>query len=738
MTRLPGLPAACAAVLVLGLAASADAQTCGGDTLVNAGTITPNGTTQTVSGSVTATQGAYYSFTVSATGGYLFSLCAARGGSANYDSTLCLLDASFAQLVYNDDFCGAASQISRTLSPGTYYIGVASWSSSSGNYTLAYSVDATPPVAGTVNDGPGADVEWQTSVGSITANWSGFSDPESGISLYEMAIGTSPGAANVRAFTWFGTATSGTINFLSLSGGVTYYVTIRATNGVGGQTTASSDGVSVFAMTGAVAFPDATEGQAYTGASAATFGTGPYTWVRELGDLPPGLTLASDGTMSGTPTATGGFLFGCLVTDSLAATRRFSCAVKVLPAGGGMIVASGNTTVVTPLPSTSTFATYTQALSATGGQVPRIWTITEGAPPPGLLLDALTGTFSNWASRPGTFSFTVAATDSDDPSRTAQARLTLQVTGTPSSLFISTPATLPAAYSSAPYAVVLAAGGGTGEYAWSLTSGSLPPGLALDPSGVLSGTPTTTGTFPFSLTVTDEASATATLSASLTITAGQGPLEVSPTTLPHAVQGLLYPMGFSATGGTPGYVWSISSGVLPSGLTLDPVTGAFSGTPSSSGLFRFVVRVVDSGATPSSAALVVRLQVLRTSSSGYVIATASPLSPGENGVPYRTAMGVLGGANPHAWEVWTGSLPPGLLLNANTGEISGTPGSPGTFSFALRASSNGGLVSSTRLYSMTIAGVLPSGGGGGSGGCGMLGWEAPLVLALAALVRRKR
>ncbi len=108
-------------------------------------------------------------------------------------------------------------------------------------------LDTTAPVAGTVNDGAGADIDVQTSTTEISANWTGFSDPDGalGIAGYEWAIGTTPGAADAQPFTDAGLATGAANSSLSLAPGGTYYVTVRARNGSGLAVTATSDGVVV-------------------------------------------------------------------------------------------------------------------------------------------------------------------------------------------------------------------------------------------------------------------------------------------------------------------------------------------------------------------------------------------------------------------------------------------------------------------------------------------------------------
>ena len=84
----------------------------------------------------------------------------------------------------------------------------------------------------------GADVEFQASTSTIQANWSSFSDPDSGLTGYQWAIGTTPGGMDVQGLTSAGiTGTSASNGSLSLLDGQVYYVTIRANNSVSIRTT---------------------------------------------------------------------------------------------------------------------------------------------------------------------------------------------------------------------------------------------------------------------------------------------------------------------------------------------------------------------------------------------------------------------------------------------------------------------------------------------------------------------
>lgn len=119
-------------------------------------------------------------------------------------------------------------------------------------FIVAVDTDITPPEPGTVNDRPEADlvsedISTQTSRDSISANWQGFTDAQSGIERYEWAIGTSPGAQDVMPLTGFSFSgvTSHTKTGLTLIEGRTYYTTVRATNRAGLTVTASSNGVRV-------------------------------------------------------------------------------------------------------------------------------------------------------------------------------------------------------------------------------------------------------------------------------------------------------------------------------------------------------------------------------------------------------------------------------------------------------------------------------------------------------------
>jgi hypothetical protein len=279
-------------------------------------------------------------------------------------------------------------------------------------------------------------------------------------------------------------------------------------------------------------------------------------------------------------------------------------------------------------------------------------------------------------------------------------------TAPPATLAVTTTSSLTAGTASAVYSLTLAVTGGTAPYTWSVISGSLPAGLSLSAAGVLSGTPTTAGTYTFTIQVVD--SSTTPQTATLTATIVINPVPLTITTTSPLTNGTLntpYIATFTATGGTAPYNWSVSSGSLPSGLTLTS-TGILSGTPAVSGSYSFTIRATDSAASPQNATKPILLQI----EIGTLTVATTSLPSGNVGSAYVFQLAASGGVPPYAWSLGTGPLPAGLALSS-TGGLSGTPSSAGGSSptFSVTDSASHQASTSLPLTIHAATGTIPDG-----------------------------
>jgi Ice-binding-like/Putative Ig domain len=157
------------------------------------------------------------------------------------------------------------------------------------------------------------------------------------------------------------------------------------------------------------------------------------------------------------------------------------------------------------------------------------------------------------------------------------------------------PAMLPNGTVGTPYSQTVSASGGTAPYSFSLSSGALPGGLILNAAtGAIAGPPSTAGTSTFSITATDANGCSGSRQYPIIIASvGCPTITLSPGTLPPGAAQMPYSQSVTASGGTAPYVYTIASGTLPAGLSLNPATGLISGAPLGPGLSNFTIRATD-------------------------------------------------------------------------------------------------------------------------------------------------
>ncbi|HET9844863.1 MAG TPA: putative Ig domain-containing protein [Nitrospira sp.] len=424
-------------------------------------------------------------------------------------------------------------------------------------------------------------------------------------------------------------------------------------------------------------------GAVYNQSVQTVGGFGPLSFnivVPGTGTLPPGFNLnPTTGAISGTATTTGTFPFTVRVADTSGQQDTQAFSIRIDPQSPPRIT-------TTSLPGGTVSLPYNQTVQAAAGIGTLTWSITVGSLPPGLTIGpSLTGpsvTISGTPTTQGTFNFTVRVTDTLGQFDTRALSISINVPAPPN----ITTTTLPSGTIGQPYnQAVLATG--TGPLTFSIVSpgtGTLPPGLTLNASGTITGAPTSTGTFPFTVRVADTFGQNDTQALSILVSTDNPP-QIVPPSLSSGTVGVPYgPVTIQATGGMGAVTWSISVGSLPPGLTIDPLTGpsvTISGTPSSQGTFSFTLRVTDSLGQSDTQALSITINLPPPLN----ITTTSPLPGGSIGQAYNQTLQATGGTGARTWTISAGALPLGLNLDATTGVISGTPILPaGTSNFTVR------------------------------------------------------
>lgn len=514
-----------------------------------------------------------------------------------------------------------------------------------------------PPVANAVS----ATVAYGSSSNSITLNITGTA------TSVAIATAASHGTA---------TASGASITYTPAAGyGGPDSFTYTATNASGTSTPAT---VTITVSAPTILYspgspPSGTVGVAYSQPLAGAIGgTGPYTYSVTSGSLPAGLSLAADGTVSGTPTAVVSASFSVRATDSSSSTPPasgpYSSAAQSLTLN---IVAPTITISPTTLPNATAGTAYSQAVTASGGASPYSYAVTAGALPAGLALNASSGTVAGTPTAVGTFNFTVTATDNGS---FTGARAYAVTVAAPTISVV--PTSLPAPVVGVAYSQTVTASGGTAPYSYAVTAGSLPPGLLLSAAGTLSGTPTAAGSFSFTVQTTDSttgAGAPFTGARAYSVTIAVPSITVAPNTLPNPTVGIAYSQTVTASGGSAPYSYTLTAGTLPAGLALNTSSGAVSGIPTTAGVANFTITATDANTFIGSQAYSVTVAPSANADLSSLALSSGTLAPvfSAGAMAYTASVGNA---------VNTLTLTPTVAATGATVTVNGTPVASGAAS----------------------------------------------------------
>ncbi len=324
--------------------------------------------------------------------------------------------------------------------------------------------------------------------------------------------------------------------------------------------------------------------------------------------------------------------------------------------------------IIKSLPEAIICEKYNTRLTTRGGSPPYKWKLSSGRLPLGIYLDEEAGVLYGMPEKCEVATFTIIVTDDKGSHNLFNFTLVVlkytNITDAAGPLSIVTNSLTDAIVGRDYYKQMLAKGGWP-PYSWVISAGALPKNLCLhNKSGVLYGVPQKEGKAAFTIKVIDRKDNFA--QAELTLLIKTSPLYIISGSLPGGCVGLFYSQRLEAQGGFPPYKWQIISGSLPEGISFDSHCALLSGIPQKSQKTAFKVKVTDTEDNYDIAEFMINvnekaLEIVDTS-----------LERGVVGANYYQALCAQGGQPPYKWQT-ANLLPDGLLLNKESGSISGTP-----------------------------------------------------------------
>ena len=491
--------------------------------------------------------------------------------------------------------------------------------------------------------------------------------------------GTTAGTAvTIRVTDSQGNTADDALNFV-----IAAYTPVDLSGSVSGQ----SDTVATYAGTKTIT-PD------YSSlATSGGLGTITYSWARISGSTAISANASTTKTTSFAatcpPNSTISALFRLTATDGTS-SDTFDVTVQlqntyIEPSLSGTLTARSTRSVA-----------YSNGLTVNNGLAAFTWAIISGTLPTGLTINSSTGVISGTPTDTSYTTRNITVQVTDGQGRTASSAQTITYRDFPDMVA----STLAYSWRTVAYSANAPAANAASTHAltYSITAGTLPTGVTIDSStGTISGTPTSTSYSSIALTVraTDVDgnfdAATKTLPYADILTAVES--------TPNVASGAAYTGSVTPSGGHSPYTYAVQTGALPTGISLNASTGAISGSSTSVGSYAGTFRVTDVGGRTADTA-------------SFAFDVTAALSIGKSfsdtveNASYSGSATASGGATPYTYSVLSGALPTGLSLNSSTGAVTGTPTTPGTFTFVIRVTDNLGATADTTSTQVVVANTV--------------------------------
>jgi len=394
------------------------------------------------------------------------------------------------------------------------------------------------------------------------------------------------------------------------------------------------------------------------------------TYSISSGELPSGITLNSvTGLVSGTTLDSGAYSFTIKAENAIGSiTQSFSGTVQSPPSWSDQTLG-----IITKA------VAYSDGVLATGTS-PITYSVYSGSLPSSISLNTSTGAITGTTAASGSYSFMIRATNS-------WGYVEKSFSGTIYEIPAWTDSTIANMIYGQAYSDAVAASGYPAVI-YSISTGALPSGITLNSStGAIAGTSTTAGSYSFTVKAENAVSNVTQLFTD--------DLYVTPSWTDNILAAFTYNTAYSdqvVATGTPTYI--ISSGTLPTGLSLNSSTGAVTGTPTYYGAYSFTIQAAnETGSVTQSFSGAIN----RTPSW-----TDNTLATPIYNTAYSDSVVAIGYPTP-TYSVTTGTLPTGLSLNSSSGAVTGTTTATGSHSFTITASNTEGSISQAFSFDINLA-----------------------------------